>query len=80
MPTPRQAAPLSEEDEVDGRSELRAPLGAMTLVSELAGSYDLLVPLMPGTVGAHVLLRKVQLYGAQLPSRRAATVPGATAI
>jgi H+/Cl- antiporter ClcA len=52
----------------------------MILVSELAGSYDLLVPLMLGTVGAHVLLRKVQLYGAQLPSRTAATVPGATAI
>jgi hypothetical protein len=49
-------------------------------VSERAGSYDFLVPLMLGTVGAHVLLRKVQLYGAQLPSRRAVTVLGATAI
>jgi CIC family chloride channel protein len=49
------------------------PLGATILVSELSGSYDLLVPLMIGTVGAHVLLRKVRLYESQLPSRRAAT-------
>ncbi len=47
------------------------PLGAMILVSELAGTYDLLVPLMICTVGAHVLLRRVQLYGSQLPGRRA---------
>lgn len=45
------------------------PLGAMIMVSELAGTYDLLVPLMMGTIGAHVLLRRVQLYGAQLPGR-----------
>jgi CIC family chloride channel protein len=48
------------------------PLGAMILVSELAGSYDLLVPLMLGTVGAHVLLRNVRLYEAQVSTRRAA--------
>ena len=36
------------------------PLSAVVLVSELAASYDLLVPLMLGTVGAHVLLRNVQ--------------------
>jgi CIC family chloride channel protein len=53
------------------------PLGAMILVSELAGSYDLLVPLMLGTVGAHVLLRNVQLYAAQPANRRA--VAGAEA-
>ena len=46
------------------------PLSAVVLVSELAASYDLLVPLMVGTVGAHVLLRKVQLYESQQPNRR----------
>lgn len=45
------------------------PLSAVVLVSELAGSYDLLVPLMLGTVGAHIILRKVQLYEAQRPKR-----------
>ena len=45
------------------------PLSAVVLVSELAGSYDLLVPLMLGTVGAHIMLRKVQLYEAQRPKR-----------
>jgi chloride channel protein, CIC family len=48
------------------------PLSAVVLVSELAASYDLLVPLMLGTVGAHVLLRKVQLYESQQPKRRRA--------
>ncbi len=58
------------------------PLSAVVLVSELAASYDLLVPLMVGTVGAHVLLRRVQLYESQQPNRRAgglggpATAPG----
>ena len=46
------------------------PLSAVVLVSELAASYDLLVPLMLGTVGAHVLLRNVQLYESQQPNRR----------
>ena len=45
------------------------PLSAVVLVSELAASYDLLVPLMLGTVGAHVLLRKVRLYESQQPKR-----------
>ncbi|HET8723867.1 MAG TPA: chloride channel protein [Anaeromyxobacteraceae bacterium] len=48
------------------------PLSAVVLVSELASSYDLLVPLMLGTVGAHVLLRKVKLYESQQPNRRSA--------
>ena len=48
------------------------PLSAVVLVSELAASYDLLVPLMLGTVGAHVLLRKVKLYESQQPNRRSA--------
>jgi len=56
------------------------PLSAVVLVSELAASYDLLVPLMLGTVGAHVLLRNVQLYEAQQPSRRRAGVGSRPAI
>jgi CIC family chloride channel protein len=56
------------------------PLSAVVLVSELAASYDLLVPLMLGTVGAHVLLRKVQLYEAQQPSRRKASAGFAATI
>jgi CIC family chloride channel protein len=55
------------------------PLSAVVLVSELAASYDLLVPLMLGTVGAHVLLRNVQLYESQPPNRRRAGLGGRTA-
>lgn len=55
------------------------PLSAVVLVSELAASYDLLVPLMLGTVGAHVLLRNVQLYESQPPNRRRANLGGRTA-
>ena len=55
-----------------------APLSAVVLVSELASSYDLLVPLMLGTVGAHVLLRKVRLYESQQP-KRARIAPAAPA-
>jgi CIC family chloride channel protein len=58
------------------------PLSAVVLVSELAASYDLLVPLMLGTVGAHVLLRRVQLYESQRPNRKTGGVgapAGATA-
>jgi CIC family chloride channel protein len=46
------------------------PLSAMVLVCELAGSYDLLVPLMLAEGIAFVLLRKQSLYPAQLPSQR----------
>ncbi len=46
-----------------------APLSAVVLVSELAGSYDLLVPLMLATGASHLLLRRVQLYGAQEVNR-----------
>lgn len=53
-----------------------APISAVVLVSELAGSYDLLVPLMLATVAAHVLLRRVRIYPAQRLSRlRAAPEP-----
>jgi CIC family chloride channel protein len=42
-----------------------APLSALVLVSELAGSYDLLVPMMLAVSVAFVALRKWTLYGAQ---------------
>ncbi len=49
-----------------------APLSALVLVSELAGSYDLLVPMML-TVGiAYVALRRWSIYPAQ-PANRAAS-------
>jgi len=46
------------------------PLSAMVLVCELAGSYDLLVPLMLCEGIAFVALRKYSLYTAQLPGQR----------
>jgi CIC family chloride channel protein len=46
------------------------PLSAMVLVCELAGSYDLLVPLMLAEGIAFVALRKRSLYPAQLPAQR----------
>jgi CIC family chloride channel protein len=46
------------------------PLSAMVLVCELAGSYDLLVPLMLAEGIAFVVLRRRALYPAQLPSQR----------
>jgi chloride channel protein, CIC family len=52
------------------------PLSAVVLVSELAGSYDLLVPLMLGTFGSHVMLRNVRLYESQKPNRRSAIRAG----
>ena len=46
-----------------------APLAALVMVCEIAGSYDLLVPLML-TVGlAYLALRPVSLYSAQRASR-----------
>ena len=46
-----------------------APLAALVMVCEMAGSYDLLVPLML-TVGlAYLALRPVSLYSAQRLSR-----------
>ncbi len=47
-----------------------APLSALVLVSELAGSYDLLVPMMLATGIAFVGLRRWSLYGAQPDGRR----------
>ena len=46
------------------------PLSSLVLVCELAGSYDLLVPLMLAEGVVFVALRHRSLYTAQLPSRR----------
>jgi CIC family chloride channel protein len=47
-----------------------APLSSLIIVCELAGSYDLLVPLMLAEGIAFIALRNKSLYHAQLPSRR----------
>ncbi len=44
------------------------PLAALVLVCELAGNYDLLVPLMLAQAIAFVALNKTKLYEAQLPT------------
>jgi CIC family chloride channel protein len=46
-----------------------APLSALVFVSELAGSYDLLVPLMLAEGIAFVALRRRSLYRAQVPTK-----------
>jgi CIC family chloride channel protein len=46
-----------------------APLSALVLVAELAGSYDLLVPMMLSIGIAYVALRRYSLYPAQVPTR-----------
>ena len=46
------------------------PLSALVLVCELAGNYDLLVPLMLAQAIAFVALRKRALYEAQVPTQR----------
>jgi CIC family chloride channel protein len=50
------------------------PLSSLVLVCELAGSYDLLVPLMLAEGIAFVALRKKSLYHAQIASRRESPV------
>lgn len=47
-----------------------APIAALVMVCELAGSYDLLVPLMLCEGIAFVALRHRRLYRAQVPTRR----------
>jgi chloride channel protein, CIC family len=47
-----------------------APLSSLIIVCELAGSYDLLVPLMLAEGIAFIALRKRSLYEAQVPTRR----------
>jgi CIC family chloride channel protein len=46
------------------------PLSSLVLVCELAGSYDLLVPLMLAEGIAFILLRKKSLYRAQVQTQR----------
>jgi chloride channel protein, CIC family len=46
------------------------PLSALVLVCELAGNYDLLVPLMLALAVSFVALRKRTLYDAQVPTQR----------
>jgi CIC family chloride channel protein len=46
-----------------------APLSALVLVCEMAGSYDLLVPLMLAEALAFVALRGTYLYPAQVPTQ-----------
>jgi CIC family chloride channel protein len=46
------------------------PLSALVLVCELAGNYDLLVPLMLALGVSYVALRKRTLYEAQVPTQR----------
>jgi CIC family chloride channel protein len=48
-----------------------APLSALVLVAELAGSYDLLVPMMLSVGIAYVALRRDSLYPAQVRTRAA---------
>jgi CIC family chloride channel protein len=48
----------------------RVPLSALVLVCELAGNYDLLVPLMLALAIAYVALRHRSLYDAQVPTQR----------
>lgn len=50
------------------------PLSALVLVCELAGNYDLLVPLMLAQGIAFVALRKRSLYDAQAPTQRESPV------
>ena len=46
------------------------PLAALVLVCEIAGSYELLVPLMLAEGVAFIALRKVSLYASQVPTLR----------
>lgn len=46
------------------------PLSALVMVCELAGSYDLLVPMMLAQGIAFIALRGQSLYPAQLPAQR----------
>jgi CIC family chloride channel protein len=55
-----------------------APLSALVLVAELAGSYDLLVPMMLAIGIAYVALRRDSLYPAQVASRSASAAHRST--
>jgi CIC family chloride channel protein len=56
------------------------PLSSLVLVCELAGSYDLLVPLMLAEGIAFVALRKRTLYHAQVPTQRDSPVHQVAAV
>jgi chloride channel protein, CIC family len=47
-----------------------APISSLVMVCELAGSYDLLVPMMLAEGIAFVALRNRSLYSAQVPTKR----------
>jgi CIC family chloride channel protein len=47
-----------------------APIGSLVMTCELAGSYDLLVPLMLAEGIAFVALRNQSLYHSQVPTKR----------
>jgi CIC family chloride channel protein len=57
-----------------------APVSALILTCELAGSYDLLVPLMLSSGVAFVLLRRVSLYEAQPPTKAGSPAHGGSAL
>ncbi|MFO0736521.1 MAG: chloride channel protein [Labilithrix sp.] len=46
------------------------PIGSLVMTCELAGSYDLLVPLMLAVGVSFVALRNTTLYHAQVPTKR----------
>lgn len=48
----------------------KVPLAATVMVCEMAGSYDLLVPLMASQAVAFVALRRTTLYPAQVPDQK----------
>jgi chloride channel protein, CIC family len=56
------------------------PLSSLVLVCELAGSYDLLVPLMLAEGIAFIALRKRSLYTAQVATRRDSPVHRAATV
>jgi CIC family chloride channel protein len=56
------------------------PLSSLVLVCELAGSYDLLVPLMLAEGIAFIALRKRSLYTAQVPTQRESPVHAAASV
>jgi CIC family chloride channel protein len=56
------------------------PLASLILVSELAGSYDLLVPSMLAQGIAFVALRRRSLYEAQVPTRKQSPVYESAAV
>jgi CIC family chloride channel protein len=56
------------------------PLASLVLVCEMAGSYDLLVPLMLAEAIAFVVLRRRSLYEAQVPTLRDSPVHARRAI